>query len=186
MSNQAIVWSMLIPPWLTLFFMKREEIKRWMPAALFVMVTTTIIHEVGFTWGIWETYENTYPLGHMISFTYGALPVGSMWILKYTYGRFWLYTAVQLGGSLMLVFVVQPWLHIRGIFVYIDHNNVLAGIGAFSTTVVHFLLVYLYQMWQDEGLVLPERKRFSENLQPAVAKPLPHDGKEVSSQDKDE
>ncbi|WP_021167554.1 hypothetical protein SOV_18100 [Sporomusa ovata DSM 2662] len=175
MTNQVIVWSMLIPPWLTLFFMKRQEIKRWMPAALFVIVTTTIIHEVGFTWGIWETHENTYPLGHMISFTYGALPVGAMWILKYTYGRFWLYAAVQLVGSLTLVLLVQPWLHIRGIFVYIDQNNALAGIGAFSTTLGHFLLVYLYQMWQDEGLVLSKRKSSSISLQPAATKPDPDD-----------
>lgn len=175
MSNQVIVWSMLIPPWLTLFFMKREEIKRWMPAALFVIVTTTIIHEVGFTWGIWETIENTYPLGHMISFTYGALPVGAMWILKYTYGRFWLYTAVQLGGSIILVYVIQPWLHIRGIFVYIDHNNALAGIGAFSTTVIHLLSVYLFQMWQDEVLILPNQKYNHQTFQPAIAKPMPDD-----------
>ncbi|SDD90794.1 hypothetical protein [Sporomusa acidovorans] len=175
MSNQVIVWSMLIPPWLTLFFMKRQEIKKWMPAALFVMVTTTIIHEVGITWGIWETHENAYPLGHMISFTYGALPIGAMWILKYTYGRFWLYAAVQLVGSAILVFIVQPWLHVRGIFVYVDQNNALAGIGAFSTTLVHLLLVYLYQMWQDEGLVLPKRNSSPAGLQPAAAKPVPDD-----------
>ncbi|VBB07271.1 Hypothetical protein LUCI_2515 [Lucifera butyrica] len=183
-SNQAILWSMLVVPWLTLFFMKRQEIKHWMPAALFVIATNTIIVDVGVTWHIWETHENVYPLSEMISFVYGALPVGAMWILKYTYGRFWLYTAVQLAGSLVLIWLVQPLLHIRGIFVYVDHNNALAGIGAFATTVVHLLLVYLYQMWQDEGLVPAEPQKSIAGLQPVAAKPLPAE-KERSPQDEE-
>lgn len=148
MSNQVIVWSMLILPWLTLFFMPREDIKRWMPAALFVMVTNTIIVDVGVTWKIWETRENIYPLNEMISFVYGALPIGAMWILKYTYGRFWLYAVVQLAGSLVFILLVQSWLHRRGILVWID-ENAFAGIGAFATTLTQLILVYIYQMWQE-------------------------------------
>jgi len=29
MSNQLILWGMLTAPWLTLFFMKKEDIKRY-------------------------------------------------------------------------------------------------------------------------------------------------------------
>ncbi|GMA98413.1 hypothetical protein [Pelosinus sp. IPA-1] len=171
MSNQIILWSMLILPWLTLFFMPREEIKRWMPAALFVIVTNTLIVDVGVTWKVWETRENVYPLSEMISFVYGALPIGAMWILKYTYGRFWSYAIVQIIGSLLLILLVQPLLHRRGIFVWLD-ENALAGIGAFTTTVVHLISVYIYQMWQDGILFSSERINISPNLQPTAAKPL--------------
>lgn len=162
---------MLVLPWLTLFFMPREDMKRWMPAALFVMVTNTLIVETGVTWKVWETHQNTYPLSEMISYVYGTLPVGAMWILKYTYGRFWLYTAVQTVGGLVLIMVVQPILHRRGIFVWLD-ENALSGIGAFTTTVVHSLSVYLYQMWQESIFARSERPGFSASLQPAAAKPL--------------
>lgn len=174
MSNQVILWSMLILPWLTLFFMPKEDIKRWMPAALFVMVTNTLIVDVGVNWKVWETRENVYPLSEMISFVYGALPIGAMWILKYTYGRFWLYAAVQTAGGLVLILLVQPLLHRRGIFVYLD-ENALAGIGAFVTTVVHYISVYLYQMWQDGILIRSKRTGLSANVQPAAAKPLDKD-----------
>lgn len=170
MSNQAALWSMLVLPWLTLVFMKREEIKRWMPAALFVIVTSTLIIEAGITFKLWETHETTYPLNEMISYVYGILPVGAMWILKYTYGRFWLYAAVQLVGSLVLILLVQPWLHNRDIFVYVNPNN-LAGIGPFIITVVHLLLVYFYQMWQDEVIVSAEASSGAAILQPVAAKP---------------
>jgi len=165
---------MLVLPWSTLFFMPKKDIKRWMPAALFIMVTTTIIVDVGVRWKVWETYENIYPLSEMISFTYGALPIGAMWILKFTYGRFWLYASVQVVFSLVFILFVLPFLHRRGIFVWLD-TNALGGIGVFTTTVGHFISLYLYQLWQDEALVLPERNSVSANLQPAAAKPLPKD-----------
>jgi hypothetical protein len=135
------------------------------------MVTNTLIIEAGVTWKIWETHENVYPLNEMISFVYGTLPIGAMWILKYTYGRFWLYTAVQIVGGLVLILLVQPLLHHRGIFVWLD-ENALGGIGAFSTTVVHLISVYLYQMWQEGIFVRSESASFLPGLQPAAAKPL--------------
>lgn len=171
MSNQAALWSMLVLPWLTLAFMKREEIKKWMPAALFVMVTSTLIIEAGITFKLWETHETTFPLNEMISYVYGTLPVGAMWILKYTYGRFWLYATVQVVGSLVLILLVQPWLHNRDSFVYVNPNN-LAGMGPFAITVVHLLLVYFYQMWQEEVLVTAETSGSTAALQPAAAKPV--------------
>lgn len=181
MSNQAALWSMLVLPWLTLAFMKRQEIKRWMPAALFVIATSTIIIEAGVTLRMWETHETTYPLNEMISYVYGTLPVGSMWILKYTYGRFWLYTAFQLVGSLILILLVQPWLHNRDIFIYVD-PNVIGGLEPFAITVVHLLLVYFYQMWQDEVIVSAQASSAA-ILQPAAAKPLPNEA-EISPRDK--
>jgi hypothetical protein len=163
---------MLFLPWLTLFLMSKEDIKRWMPAALFVIATNTLIIDAGVTLKLWETRENVYPLSEMISYVYGALPVGAMWILKYTYGRFLLYAAAQIMGSLVLIFLVQPLLHRREIFVWLD-KDMFAGIGAFTITLVHFISVYLYQMWQESVFVRSGRTEFSANLHPAVAKPLP-------------
>ena len=82
-------------------FDAKNDIKRWMPAALFVIATNTLIIDVGVTLKLWETRENVFPLNEMISYVYGALPVGAMWILKYTYGRFWSYVAAQTMGSLL-------------------------------------------------------------------------------------
>ena len=174
MSNQIILWGMLILPWLTLFLMPGEDRKRWMPAALFVMVANTLIIETGVTWQVWETRENLYPLSEMISYVYGALPIGAMWILKYTYGRFWLYSAVQIAGGLILIFLVHPLLHQRGIFVWLD-ENALSGIGAFATTFIHLISVYLYQMWQEGIFVRLESTNLRDNYYPVLAKPLSKD-----------
>lgn len=148
MNNQVILWSMLILPWLTLFFMKKEDIKRWMPLALFTMVTGTIIIDSGVGLGIFEIRENTYPLKEIISYNYGVLPVVTMWIFKYTYGRFWLCAVIELIFSVGFIRIIHPWLHRRGILVWTD-PAAIGGLGAFVTTVVHFVSIYVYQMWQE-------------------------------------
>lgn len=62
MDNQLLLWGMLILPWLTIFFMKIEHIKRYRPAALFTIVTSLIIAEVGIGLKMWEVKDNIYPL----------------------------------------------------------------------------------------------------------------------------
>jgi hypothetical protein len=61
MSNSIIMWSMFFIPWSSLFFMKKEEVKRWMPVTMFAVVLTTIIHDIGTTLGFWATRESIFP-----------------------------------------------------------------------------------------------------------------------------
>lgn len=37
--------------------MKKEAVKHWMPVALLAVVLTTIIHDVGTEWTIWDVYD---------------------------------------------------------------------------------------------------------------------------------
>ena len=134
MSNQIILWSMLILPWLTIFFMKKEEIKRFMPAALFTIVTTVLIFDIGITLKMWVVKENIYPLNEMLPFVFGLLPVSTLWFLKFLYRRFLLYFILQLVFSIGFAYVMQPWLNTRGIWVRIKVTSFLA----FLPTIPHF------------------------------------------------
>ncbi|SMD15295.1 hypothetical protein [Sporomusa malonica] len=71
MSNQAILWSTIIIPWLSLFLMPRKDVKRFMPAGLFTTFLSVIVSEVGVANGWWYFRETTYPLAIFSSFTYG-------------------------------------------------------------------------------------------------------------------
>lgn len=171
MNNQVILWSMLILPWLTLFFMKKEDIKRYMPAALFAAITSIAIIEAGETLKWWAIKETVYPL-HNISYVYGMIPVLTMWLFRFTYGRFWLYMAIDSILNLGFTYLVLGYyLSNRGIFEYI-------GITPFQTFLIvtaHGILLYAYQIWQVGVFVRPDRTSFSTNLQPAAPKPLNQD-----------
>ncbi|MBP2634257.1 MAG: hypothetical protein H6Q72_164 [Firmicutes bacterium] len=51
MSNQLIQWVLFIAPWFTLSFMKGKEVKRYIASVFLSVVLTTIVHDVGITFG---------------------------------------------------------------------------------------------------------------------------------------
>ncbi|MBP2658718.1 MAG: hypothetical protein H6Q69_1750 [Firmicutes bacterium] len=171
MSNQVILWSMLIVPWLTLFFMERKTIKQFMPTALFSVVTSILMVEAGETFNWWIINETAYPF-RTVSYLFGLNPVTTMWLLKSTYGRFKLYLAVDVVLNFGFVYLfLNYFLGNRGIFQPV-------GITALQNVLLaslHGVVIYVFQLWQEGIWSRSERKSFSTNLQPAAAKPLPKD-----------
>ena len=167
MSNQVILWSMLIMPWMTIFFMKKENIKRYMPVALFTAITAAIIFESGITLRMWSIRETIFPLNQMITATYGAIPALTLLIFRFTYGRLWLYVLTNAIVDFGFAYIVIPWLVSRGIIGFLN-----SSLQVFLINFVQQFVLYGYQMWQEEIFVRSERT-VSLNLQPAVAKPLP-------------
>jgi len=161
------MWSMWFGPWLSLFFMKKEEIKRWMPVAMFALVLTVIIHEVGTTLGFWATRESIFPFHQMMPYYFGTMPVLTMWVFKFTYGRFGMYfiinTILDIGFNFFLLNYLLPN---RGIF-----DFYISPLLSLPITLMHAVVIYGYQMWQN-GVPLDAKSRFASSMQPAVAKPL--------------
>ena len=146
MNNQAILWSSLIAPWLTLFLMKKEDVKRFMPLALFTLTIIVIVIQMGITTGLWVIQETTFPLVSIPTYVYGVYPVGAMWIFIFTYGRFWKYLITELVVNSLLVIFGLPWLDNRGILIF--HTPlitffIVTGVG---------MLLYIYQMWQEDPI----------------------------------
>ena len=166
MSNQIILLGTLIVPWLTLFFMPREDLKRYFSAGLLGGFLSILVSEVGVANGWWYFRETTYPLAMMSSYTYGLFPVIPMWILKYTFGRFWIYCGVEIIFNTIFATLVLPWFGSRG---FLDFN---AGFISFFLASIIALIIYGFQIWQARIFVRSETS-ISPNLQPAVAKPLP-------------
>ena len=144
MSNQVLLWCSLIFPWLTLFFMKKEDIKRFMPLALFTLIICLITFQIGIRTGLWSTLETTFPLVSIPTYVYGVYPVSSMWIFKFVYGQFWKYLIIELVSNFILVMFFLPWLDRRGIIVF--HTRLITFFIAMGLG----MLLYIYQMWQED------------------------------------
>ncbi len=169
MSNQVILWVMVIIPWLSLFLMKKEDIKRYMPAGLFSSFLLVILQEVGVANNWWYFRETIYPLGVFTPFTESVDIILPMWVLKYTYKRFWYYILVQIAGNIGFFFFLLPWFASRGIMSWPAY----AGVIAFSFSVVINLCVYRFQMWQQGVFDHSPETEVSVSLRPAAYKPLP-------------
>jgi hypothetical protein len=137
-----------------------------MPAALFCMVVFTFILEAGITLHWWVVTETAFPLVNMPIFVYGAYLVGTIWIFKYTYGRFWIFLATNIILDFILIFFILDWLVQRGVCIfYISYFQVLL------ITTLLAVLIYGYQMWQEGEALL----KTTPSIQPAASKPLNED-----------
>jgi hypothetical protein len=148
MSNQMILWGTLLIPWLSLIFVPRNDIKRFMATGLFTLVLSTIACEAGVANGWWHFRETTYPLALLPTYNYGLYPIVPIWILKYTYGRFWRYFAAEVIANIAFIYIFLGWMETRGVI------DIPGKLIAFVLTMVIALLLYGYQMWQ-EGILQP-------------------------------
>lgn len=143
MSNQFLLWSMLLLPWFTLFFMRKEDIKRFMSVALFTVVTSLIISDMFQTLNIFAVRETIFPLSRISALDLGLIPVVTIWLFKFTYGRFWWYVLADAVMNLGFALLFFPWLNTQGI-----QADILATKSSrFLITTIHGLLLYTYQMW---------------------------------------
>lgn len=143
MSNQIILWCTLIVPWLTLIFMKKEDIKRFMPACILAAFLSLIVCDIGVGKGYWYFRETTYPFALLSSYVYGLFPIVAIWVLKFTYERFWLFVVVEAVINIIFAYLVLPWFARRGI---IDYNAGL--IVLIAETIISFIM-YGFQKWQE-------------------------------------
>ncbi len=165
MSNQAILSAILILSWLSLLFMKKEDIKRFMPVGLFATVTSAMILEAGITLGWWAYPVKLFPLQN-IPYLYGPIPVATMWLLKFTYGRFWLYVGVDLLLNLFYTLLFEDYfLGSRGVIQFLSVSPML---DVFMTSALG-VIIYAYQVWQEGIFIRSEVTHSSRslNLQPA-------------------
>ncbi|GAB6180926.1 hypothetical protein JCM14036_22450 [Desulfotomaculum defluvii] len=143
MSNQFIILLLLVVPWLTLLLMKKEDLKRFMPAALFTAFTSGIIYELGVMAEFWYFREVAFPL-----IMFGLLPVAAIWVLSFTYGQFWRYAITNAILDLGFAFVLFTWFGWRE----------LIGVGPWTRIIVyiinflHSILIYGYQIWQERRI----------------------------------
>ncbi|NPV92172.1 MAG: hypothetical protein HPY50_15500 [Firmicutes bacterium] len=168
MSNKVIMWSMLILPWFTLLLMKREEVKRYMPVGLFAIVSSIVIVDIGATLNLWALRDNIFPFGKVFSYHLGGIPVVTMWLFKFTYGRFLRYVTVDVFYNLAFAFLMSPWLAARGI----RENVEVTALGLFFIITVHGILLYIYQLWQENALIPAFKEYLSPKLRPAATKPF--------------
>lgn len=91
-KNKMILLVMMLLPWLSLPLLGKRTIKRFYPGALFIVVWVAVESIVAKKRMWWRIYERIIPkvIGEM-PFIIGPFFVGSLWILKFTFGNFFRY-----------------------------------------------------------------------------------------------
>ncbi len=178
MNNQILMWSILVLPWLTLFFMNKEDIKRLMPVALFSALASVFVVEMGENLG-WFVYgETTYPLRTSFYIIFGLNSVTTMWLFRFICGQFSKYMVIDIVLNFGFVYLFHIFfLGNRGLF----HEVGITPLTNVLITTIVGAFAYGYQMWQEGIFVYSERTQRTKNsqiLQPEAAKPLGYEQQE--------
>ncbi|MGG4491005.1 hypothetical protein [Metabacillus idriensis] len=150
MINNFILWTVLIAPWLTLFLIKKEKIKRFMPAAIFASYLMIIYNVIANNQNHWILND---PLIHwleplFVSGVFGAFPVITLWVFYFTYGKFLVYLTVNIVIDFMFsVFPIHYiFQEVFGIYKLVN----ITPWERFFLFVLFSIVLYGYQKWQDE------------------------------------
>ena len=140
-------WLSLIIPWASLFLMKRDAVRRYMPVALFVTAINTIIAQLAWSYHWWTNEKPLFPWARVadIAFTYGIFLVGTMWIFYFTFRRFWLYLVVNLVIDGIFAFGATTWLESHGVL----RRGSITHFQFYLMAIGVALVIYLYQLWQE-------------------------------------
>jgi hypothetical protein len=153
-SNKLILWAMLIVPWLTLFFMKKESIKRYAPVIIFTALMVSVTQEMAYSLNWWRPSDQIVPWGNInnISYSFGSFLVLTYWIFYFTNRKFWLYLLVNIVLDGLWAFPVIHYLAIRHIF----QRGTFSGWSAWVLGVSQAVLLYLFQLWHEKTFALKD------------------------------
>lgn len=98
---------MVIVSWATVFFLGKQNIKRFMPASIFAVAfeAITVLYAKKKKWWVFYNKPNSYVTGEM-PFNIGPFIVASMWVLKWTYGNLGKFLLLNAGINAFFAFIV--------------------------------------------------------------------------------
>ena len=94
---KLILFFMLIFPWLTVPLLGKDTFKRYFLAGIFISLIVRMESMVAKKRKWWWFTEKIHPkLAGEFPLIWGPFLIGSMWILKFTYGKFFIYILTNL------------------------------------------------------------------------------------------
>lgn len=144
MLGLIFMWSGLIVPWLTLFFLDGRVIRRYLPAALAVSLLNNVTSQLAWHYHWWTINRPMFAWSKAIDFPfiYGAFLVGTIWIMAYTFHKWWMYAIANMAIDAFFSFVMPGVLRAMNLIDVHISSWELYGILLFSA-----LLLYVFQLW---------------------------------------
>lgn len=145
---------MLVFSWLSLTLMGKNSVKRFLPAGIFIALITRWENAVAKKRTWWWWYEKLHPkLPGSLPFVWGPFMIGSMWILKLTYGKFFRYLILNLAVDSIFTFIlVDKWLTKWGIASLVRMKKIQLSLLLFIDSILLYGFQYLIEKVKGQNL----------------------------------
>lgn len=130
--------------WLTVFLIPKNEFKKYIPVATFASLIVVIesMLSVPFKWwtvkgGLLNKVIND------LSLILGPFFVGTVWIFRLTFGRFWIYLLVNTFMDLFLAYPVNSLMQKLKLYKLVNFKPK----HVFFTAICYALVIYRFQIF---------------------------------------
>ena len=112
--NKMFLLVIMLLPWLSVPFLGKRTFKRFYPGALFIGALIIVESSIAKRRVWWRFYEKLIPniIGEM-PLLIGPFFVGSLWILKFTFGKFFRYLFLNIVTDSLFVYpgalILKKW-----------------------------------------------------------------------------
>ena len=102
--------GLILISWTTVIFLPKKIFFKYLPVTLFSSIIILIEYLLGGPRNWWEVKGGIKAVANNgLIFTFGPYFVGNLWIFHLTYGKFWLYTIVNLLADFLLAYPLNTF-----------------------------------------------------------------------------
>ena len=152
---------MVLLSWLSLSFFGWRNIKRYLPASVLVVILEALNVQVGKKrkWWVFFNKPNSYISGEF-PFNIGPFLVGSMWILKWTYGNFKQFILLNATVNAFFAFILVRLTEKLKVLKLVRLNNIQFFLYFFYKAFFLYGFQYIIERKRNLHNQLKERKYF--------------------------
>jgi len=144
--GQLLLWFLLIVPWFLLIPLDSKRVKHYLSVVFFTIFLSTIYWQMAEVWSWWIVTDNVFFLKNISSFTYGFLPVTTIFVFYFTYQNVWLFFGTNIIIDAFQAFIVSPFIFEKfGLY----KMNSMSNFGLFLLLLSLVPIIFLYQKWYE-------------------------------------
>lgn len=109
--------GLIIISWMTVFYLPKEAVKKYTPVATFSSLLVMILSMLSFRFEWWRVKGGvSQKIFNDFSFIFGPYFIGTIWIFHLSFGRFWLYSLINLFMDTVLLYPLTYILQKMGLY----------------------------------------------------------------------
>lgn len=136
--------GLLLVPWLTVFFIPKNVFKKYTPVATFasLLVAINCMLSIPFKW--WKVKGGLLnKVFNDLSFILGPFFIGTIWIFRLTFGKFWIYLFTNTVMDLFLAYPVNWIMQKFKVYKLVNFKP----IHIYLVSILFALVIYPYQLF---------------------------------------
>lgn len=151
--SKSFLSLLLILPWITLPLLGKDAVKRFLPASVFISLVVKVESIIAKRRKWWWFYEKINPkLSGEFPLIWGPFLVGSMWILRLTYGKFFTYLISNLIVDSLFVYPFTSFCKRLGLFSLVRLKKIQLSLLFFFKSLLLYGFQFVKEKIKDKGI----------------------------------